>query len=120
MPTNEERREIAAAIREYAKAWESTPPLDAIELDDDERQAVAFEILDLLGVDFEKVEKTSSCYRIVSDLIEPEPERKAKARPFPIEKDTGYFDTTKCECGYINDVSATYCGQCGCVIEVVG
>ena len=45
--------------------------------------------------------------------------RKAKARPFPVEKDTGFFDTTKCECGYINDVSATYCGQCGSVIEVL-
>ena len=55
----------------------------------------------------------------LADLIEPEPEQKAKSRPFPVEKDTGYFDTTKCECGYLNDVSATYCGQCGGVIEVV-
>lgn len=46
--------------------------------------------------------------------------RKAKARPFPVEKDTGFFDTTECECGYLNDVSATYCGRCGSVIEVVG
>lgn len=35
------------------------------------------------------------------------------------EEDTGYFDTTKCECGYLNDVSATYCGQCGGIIKVV-
>lgn len=55
----------------------------------------------------------------LADLVEPEPERKAKAKPFPVEKDTGFFDTTKCECGYLNDVSAKYCGQCGGVIEVI-
>lgn len=107
--TNEERRDVAARLREVKKTWFDFTwckicmavcgPDCPVGCDEDE-----------MAVDVAKR---------LADLIEPETERKAKSKPFPIEEDTGYFDTTKCECGYLNDVSATYCGQCGGVIEVV-
>lgn len=104
MPTNEERREIVARLRRKEPSSFET----------------VFDVFTEIGL---AVNPKGGSFKTLplqlADLIEPEPERKAKARPFPVEKDTGYFDTTKCECGYINDVSATYCGQCGCVIEVV-
>jgi len=43
---------------------------------------------------------------------------KAKAHPYGYEPDTGAFDCTRCECGCINDISATYCNDCGGEIEV--
>lgn len=101
MPTNEERREVARKLRGEKCGFAGWVGAVYIALEVDGETA-GCDMLDLLA-----------------DLIEPEPERKAKSKPFPIEKDTGYFDTTKCECGYLNDVSATYCGQCGGVIEVV-
>lgn len=106
MPTNEERREVARKLRSVARNHK--------EVD----KEYVHEILGLyMGECVDGYDPLSVVE--VADLIEPEPERKAKSKPFPIEKDTGYFDTTKCECGYLNDVSATYCGQCGGVIEVV-
>lgn len=103
MPTNEERREAVKRLREDARLG-ALPFIDFLG-------AVAYDVA------VERDER--GVLNRLADLIEPEPERKAKARPFPVEKDTRFFDTTKCECGYLNDVSATYCGQCGCVIEVV-
>lgn len=104
MPTNKERREVAARLRRKEPSSFET----------------VFDVFREIGL---AVNPKGGSFKTLplqlADLIEPEPERKAKSRPFPIEKDTGYFDTTKCECGYLNDVSATYCGQCGCVIEVV-
>lgn len=111
MPTNEERREVARKLRE--KHVERNTP-GYLEVQDLNFQALNY-LKDLESC----LPDGDSAFTILADLIEPEPERKAKSKPFPIEKDTGYFDTTKCECGYLNDVSATYCGQCGCVIEVV-
>ena len=43
---------------------------------------------------------------------------KAKAHPYGYESDTGAFDCTRCECGCINDISATYCNDCGGEIEI--
>ena len=43
---------------------------------------------------------------------------KAKAHPYGYEPDTGTFDCTRCECGCINDISATYCNDCGGEIEI--
>ena len=43
---------------------------------------------------------------------------KAKSHPYGYEPDTGAFDCTRCECGCINDISATYCNDCGGEIEV--
>lgn len=39
--------------------------------------------------------------------------RKAKAHPWGYEPDTGGFDTTRCECGELNDISARFCSRCG-------
>lgn len=109
MPTNEERKETAKSLYELTKYGAAVPVWHAhliLGLIDDDNYVHG------------TVLTNDSVVRL-ADLIEPEPERKAKSKPFPVEKDTGYFDTTLCECGYLNDVSATYCGQCGCVIEVV-
>lgn len=111
MRTNEERRDVASKLRELVKFSDSgvchaTNICNALGLIDINRYAPS-EYYSVDGV------------MHLADLIEPDPERKAKATPFAVEEDTGFFDTTKCECGYLNDVSATYCGQCGCVIEVV-
>ena len=38
---------------------------------------------------------------------------KAKSHPYGYERDTGAYDCTRCECGCINDISATYCHNCG-------
>jgi len=43
---------------------------------------------------------------------------KAKAHPWGYERDTGFFDTTCCECGELNDISAKYCNQCGREIQL--
>ena len=43
---------------------------------------------------------------------------KARAHPYGYEPDTGAFDCTRCECGCINDISATYCNDCGGEIEI--
>ena len=43
---------------------------------------------------------------------------KAKSHPYGYEPDTGAFDCTRCKCGCINDISATYCNDCGGEIEV--
>lgn len=43
---------------------------------------------------------------------------KAKSHPYGYEPDTGAFDCTRCECGCINDISATYCNDCGGEIEI--
>ena len=45
-------------------------------------------------------------------------DKKAKAHPYGYEPDTGAFDTTRCECGCLNDISATYCNDCGGEIEI--
>lgn len=44
--------------------------------------------------------------------------RKARAHPYGWEPDTGAFDVTRCECGCLNDISATYCNDCGGEIEI--
>ena len=43
---------------------------------------------------------------------------KAKSHPYGYERDTGAYDATRCECGCINDISATYCNDCGGDIEI--
>lgn len=43
---------------------------------------------------------------------------KAKSHPYGYERDTGAYDCTRCECGCINDISATYCNDCGGEIEI--
>ena len=45
---------------------------------------------------------------------------KAKSHPYGYERDTGAYDCTRCECGCINDISATYCNDCGGEIEIDG
>ena len=113
MPTNEERREIAKSIRKIARiGFLGITYFSSLSIESLFNLEVEGSFL---GVNY----YTKSSAMRMADLIEPEPERKAKSKPFPIEKDTGFFDTTKCECGYLNDVSATYCGQCGGLIEVV-
>ena len=44
--------------------------------------------------------------------------QKAKAHPYGYELDTGTFDVSRCECGCLNDISATYCNDCGGEIEI--
>lgn len=44
--------------------------------------------------------------------------QKAKAHPYGYEPDTGAFDTTRCECGCLNDISARFCNDCGGEIEI--
>lgn len=106
MTTDEERREMARKLRFNA----GTAPYMNTS-DDFAREVFRATMNEAVGDYRAAIDR-------LAELIEPEPERKAKAKPFPVEKDTGFFDTTKCECGYLNDVSAKYCGQCGGVIEV--
>lgn len=87
MPTNEERREVARNIRnadltKHASYYEEVKGWDHV-------RATRFVLVSNLGsaIGIDKAIFSIDDLKIrLADLIEPEPERKAKSKPFPIEK----------------------------------
>lgn len=68
---------------------------------------------DVVRMAYERI-RDEFAERIAATLSRP----KAKSHPYGYEPDTGAFDATRCECGCLNDISATYCNDCGGEIEV--
>ena len=107
MPSNEERREVAARLRNLAghKAADEELTLDALGLYRGEN----IEGYDTYGV------------MQLADLIEPEPERTCKFIPF-IEDDGSVFieNCSECDAAVLSRCEFNYCPNCGArVTEVV-
>ena len=107
MLTNEERREVAARLRNLAghKAADEELTLDALGLYRGEN----IEGYDTYGV------------MQLADLIEPEPERTCKFIPF-IEDDGSVFieNCSECDAAVLSRCEFNYCPNCGArVTEVV-
>ena len=61
----------------------------------------------------------NGAYEAIADELNATLSRhRAKSHPYGYEHDTGAYDCTRCECGCINDISATYCSDCGGEIEI--
>lgn len=110
--SNEERREVARKLRSHN---ESSGLFDNAFLELFHEVVGRYPDMNL----FRGKCETELLFKRLADLIEPEPERTCLAKPWAVERDTGYCDCTECECGEINDVSAKYCSGCGGLIKVV-
>ena len=110
MPTNEERREVAARLRNYENLRESFK----------ESPICAF--LDALGVEY--LDWKGVCNRL-ADLIEPEPERTCKmelVKRGPIYtvwrfSCCGYEHSENVTDGGATELPGTRCPKCGAVVE---
>ena len=99
MPTNDERREVAASLRRLAshKAADEELTLDAIGLYRGEN----IEGYDTYGV------------MHLADLIEPEPERTCKFLPYSEKSDDGICSM----CGAYMFEQDNYCPNCGARVK---
>ena len=103
MISNDERREVAARLRNYENLRESS------------RESPICAFLDALGVGY--LDWKGVCSRL-ADLIEPEPERTCKienAGNVPeniIEIETVWF-CSECGSPIYNDMTPSYCIYCG-------
>lgn len=104
MPTNEERREVAARLRNYENLRESF------------RESPVCAFLDALGVEY--LDWKGVCNRL-ADLIEPEPERTCHKELMTEEHDIEYFGCSWCG-EYLSDTGCyglddgpNYCSNCG-------
>ena len=100
MISNEERREVAARLRNYDDLRESF------------RESPICAFLDALGVEY--LDWKGVCSRL-SDLIEPEPEPESTCRYEHIE---GTWYKTSCGERYDGVVPPNYCPNCGA--KVIG
>ena len=113
MISNDERREIAARLRELADANEGCIGMDRVN----SVLPVAHEILGTLGLS-----SVADVLRRHADLIEPEPERTCKMIP---NGEDGICATLTCsECGNCESVYAVcaddfnFCPNCGAKVIV--
>lgn len=100
MPTNEERREVAARLRN----WESFKEIF--------RESPICAVIDVLGVEG-YLDWRGVC-ELLANLIEPEPERTC--HNIGGEEGTNYelYDFGCSSCGYGADVTdPNYCPHCG-------
>ena len=94
MPTDEERSEVAARLRNYENLRESF------------RESPICAFLDALGVEY--LDWKGVCSRL-ADLIEPEPERTCGLR----SRLTGPYCYECTECGKGMKADWAYCPKCG-------
>ena len=109
MPTNEERRDVAARLRE----------LDTSRLYDGMDEVCALE--DACGCDVGQDWQDMELKDRLAELIEPEPERTCKFIPF-IEDDGSVFieNCSECDAAVLSRCEFNYCPNCGArVTEVV-
>ena len=99
MPTNEERREVAARLRNYENLRESF------------RESPICAFIDALWVGY--LDWEGVCSRLAY-LIEPEPERTCKFIPF-IEDDGSVFveNCSECDAAVLSRCEFNYCPKCG-------
>ena len=104
MPTNEERREVAARLRNYENLRESF------------RESPICAFIDALWVGY--LDWEGVCNRL-ADLIEPEPERTCKFIPF-IEDDGSVFieNCSECDAAVLSRCEFNYCPNCGAKVVV--
>lgn len=110
MPTNEERREVAARLRNYENLRESF------------RESPICAFLDALGVGY--LDWKGVCNRL-AELIEPEPERTCKMELFksgPIYRVwrfscCGYEHSENVTDGGATELPGTRCPKCGAVVD---
>ena len=100
MPTNEERREVAARLRNWESFRETfmESPICAV--------------IDALGV--EGYLDWRGVFELLADLIEPESERTCKLIPF-IEDDGSIFveNCSECDAAVLSRCEFNYCPNCG-------
>ena len=109
MPTNDERREVAARLRESREFVGGMPKMSL-----EQNAFDAFErILACLGYE------RGNIFDHLADLIEPEPERTRKLIPF-IEDDGSVFieNCSECDAAVLSRCEFNYCPNCGA--KVVG
>lgn len=110
MPTDEERREVAARLRNYENLRESF------------RESPICAFLDVLGVGY--IDWNGVCNRL-ADLIEPEPERTCKME---LVKEGPIYSVYRFSCcGYehsendtdrgATELPGTRCPKCGTKVE---
>ena len=110
MPTNDERREVAARLRNYENLRESF------------RESPICAFLDALGVEY--LDWKNVCNRL-AELIEPEPERTCKmelVKRGPIYSVwrfscCGYEHSENDTDGGATELPGTRCPKCGAVVE---
>ena len=110
MATDDERREVAARLRDIGEkiCYTSRDVLRAIQ------DACGCNV----GLDWEDMEELRDR---LADLIEPEPERTCKFIPF-IEDDGSVFieNCSECDAAVLSRCEFNYCPNCGArVTEVV-
>lgn len=111
MPTNDERREVAARLRNYENLRESF------------RESPICSLLDALGVGY--IDWKGVCSRL-ADLIEPDPERTCRMElnwDYDGDCPAYYRDYVCSECKedfiYYKNSRVSYCPNCGArVVEV--
>lgn len=108
MPTNEDRRDVAARLRNYESLRESF------------RESPICAFLDALGVGY--LDWKGVCNRL-ADLIEPEPDRICHKELITGEHDVEYFGCSLCgeylsstDCYGLGD-GPNYCENCGCKVN---
>ena len=104
MPTNEERREIAARLRN----WES--------FKETFRESPICAALDVLNVEG-YLDWRGVC-ELLADLIEPEPERTCEFIAF-IEDDGSVFieNCSECDAAVLSRCEFNYCPNCGAKVK---
>ena len=102
MPTNEERREVAARLRELdtSRWYDGMDEVYALE------EACGCDV----GQDWQDMELKDR----LAELIEPEPERTCKLIPF-IEDDGSVFieNCSECDAAVLSRCEFNYCPNCG-------
>lgn len=104
MPTNDERREVAARLREQ-KVWNIFTNFENC-------------IGELCDAVFEDEGDLNDMFRLqaaLAELIEPEPERTCKCESYF----NGYNLTHVCTgCGYLSEHQWSFCPNCGAKVVV--
>lgn len=98
MPTNDERRDVAARLRNYENLRESF------------RESPICAFLDALGVEY--LDWKGVCNRL-AELIEPEPERTCTVRQAYFDSDDELYELMDCISSSPEDTVACICDSCG-------
>lgn len=100
MPTDDERRKVAAEMREYPA--ELTATLHPAE------EALAYYMLDLMSIVGLEDGQVMGFFARLADLIEPEPERTCRMIDNGVEP-----CCSVCDCRHSYDDEPKFCMDCG-------
>lgn len=109
MPTNEERKQVAARLRDARVKLESIPVPKSIG---EQSFTYLLELTKAIG------KHDGALFDRFADLIEPEPPRTCRVERMEIDEFGRYFYLS---CGHMqtthNNSALPYCPNCGCRIE---